>query len=193
MRAVLRWPCFLFDLRQYSSKTNHCIVDILETNSMRNNMRVDIFGIDNKGVDILVINNLRVDIFGNLDKMGVDILGIETMEVDILGLGNMGVEILGLGNMGVDIYGIDNMGVDIFGIDNMGVDILGIDNMGVDNLGIENMGVDILGMDNMGADILGKWGGLAQCLASQTMDQGVPSLRPGRVAVHCGLEHLPPA
>ena len=31
---------------------------------------------------------------------------------------------------------------------------------------------------------------LAQCSASQTTDQGVPGLRPGRVAVHCGLEQI---
>ena len=33
-------------------------------------------------------------------------------------------------------------------------------------------------------------GGLAQLLASQTTDQGVPGSRPGQVAVRCGLEQV---
>ena len=33
-------------------------------------------------------------------------------------------------------------------------------------------------------------GGLAQWLASRTMDQGVPGSRPGRVAVQCGIEKV---
>ena len=38
--------------------------------------------------------------------------------------------------------------------------------------------------------ILDEGGGLVQWLASQTMDQGVPVSRPGRVAVRCGLEQV---
>ena len=34
------------------------------------------------------------------------------------------------------------------------------------------------------------WGGLAQWLASQTTDQGVPGSRPGRGTVCCGLEQV---
>ena len=33
-------------------------------------------------------------------------------------------------------------------------------------------------------------GGLAQWLASQTKDQGVPGSRPCQVAVHCGFEQV---
>ena len=34
------------------------------------------------------------------------------------------------------------------------------------------------------------WGGLAQWLASRTMDQGVPGSRPGHGTVCCGLEQV---
>ena len=32
--------------------------------------------------------------------------------------------------------------------------------------------------------------GMAQCLAPHSMDRWVPGSRPGRVAVHCGLEQV---
>ena len=38
--------------------------------------------------------------------------------------------------------------------------------------------------------VYGHGGGLAQWSASQITDQGVPGLRPGRVAIRCGLEKV---